>query len=371
MSRHRFRLIARRPAPRRAIAAVLAALAVVASAPSAISAASAPAGAAAIPPLPPRLGLTGLFEDGNPARVDPGHLAFSPQYPLWTDGARKQRWISLPTGTAVDARDPNAWQFPPGTRLWKTFAYDRPVETRMIERLADGSWRYATYIWREDGSDADLAPARATVLTIAAAPEGRYVVPSRDDCTACHEGGATPVLGFSALQLSPDRDPHAPHASAGQLGLDDLVRMGRITGLPDAMLRKPPRIPAASPEERAALGYLHGNCGHCHNRSGRGVPVALNLAALWRDDGIDADSIRASMFGREARYAGIGQPRRLVVPGEPVSSLLPVRMRSRDPLLQMPPLGTQSVDDRGLALVEHWIATMPSSQRTSPKETSP
>jgi len=33
-----------------------------------------------------------------------------------------------------------------------------------------------------------------------------------DDCRACHEGRTTPVLGFSALQLSPDRDPNAPHA---------------------------------------------------------------------------------------------------------------------------------------------------------------
>ena len=26
--------------------------------------------------------------------------------------------------------------------------------TRFIERLADGSWRYATYVWNDDGSDA-------------------------------------------------------------------------------------------------------------------------------------------------------------------------------------------------------------------------
>ena len=67
------------------------------------------------------------------------NLAFSPQYPLWSDGAAKRRWISLPPGTAIDASRPDAWEFPRGTRLWKEFSLDRPVETRFIERLPDGS----------------------------------------------------------------------------------------------------------------------------------------------------------------------------------------------------------------------------------------
>jgi len=37
-------------------------------------------------------------------------------------------------------------------------------------------------------------------------------------------------------------------------------------------------------------------------------------------------------------------------------SALVQRMRSRQGLLQMPPLGTQRPDDEGLALVERWIA---------------
>src|SRR5690606_10733603 len=81
------------------------------------------------------------------------------------------------------------------------------------ERLADGSWRYATYIWNEVGSDAELAPAGGIpALPVRGAPDGNYSIPSENDCRACHEAAAQPVLGFSALQLSPDRDPLAPHA---------------------------------------------------------------------------------------------------------------------------------------------------------------
>ena len=46
------------------------------------------------------------------------------------------------------------------------------------------------------------------------APGARYTIPAQDDCRACHEGAPVPVLGFSALQLSPDRDPLAPHAES-------------------------------------------------------------------------------------------------------------------------------------------------------------
>ncbi len=164
-------------------------------------------------PLPQRLSDTGLYVAGSTTEVRPENLPFTPQYPLWSDGATKRRWLYLPPGTAIDASRPNAWQFPPGTRLWKEFSYERRVETRLIERLADGTWRYAAYVWNEDGSDAVLAPtAGVRALATPGAPNGRYTVPSEADCRACHEGGATPVLGFSALQLSPDRDPLAPHA---------------------------------------------------------------------------------------------------------------------------------------------------------------
>ncbi len=61
------------------------------------------------PAKPPQtLRDTGLYSDFATLQVDPKHLAFSPQYPLWTDGATKRRWISLPPGSAIDASDPDA-----------------------------------------------------------------------------------------------------------------------------------------------------------------------------------------------------------------------------------------------------------------------
>lgn len=62
-----------------------------------------------------------------------------------------------------------------------------------------------------------------------------------------------------------------------------MQRAELIANLPAELLQQPPRIDAASPEARAALGYLRANCGYCHKDPddfGAGVPVDLQLALL-------------------------------------------------------------------------------------------
>jgi hypothetical protein len=280
------------------------------------------ADARAAAPLPARLSETGLFAQGV--------RAFSPQYPLWSDGAAKRRWILLPAGTAIDARNIDAWEFPPGTKLWKEFAFDRPVETRMIERLADGSWRFSTYVWNAAGTDADLAPEDGVrALPVRSAPDGRYAVPSRADCLACHEGAAVPVLGFSAVQLAPD--------------LGDWMARAVVRNVPSAVVDAPPRF-------LPALGYLHGNCGHCHNEAGAVAGIDLVLAQSAGDSAASARRTLRSLFGRQSRFREAGTA------GVQRESVLTQRMKSDSPYSRMPPLGVSVVDREGVALVEQWIA---------------
>jgi len=307
--------------------------------------------------LPGRLSDTGLYAPGSTTRLADGVLPYAPQYPLWSDGTRKRRWIRLPPGSAIDARRPDAWEFPPGTRLWKEFGYGRPLETRYLERLDDGSWRFAAYVWSADGRDAELAPERGTVVS--GGPTGRYAVPARADCIACHEGPSVPVLGFTALQLSPDRDPLAPHADApgaDDLDLRQLVARRLVVNLPAPLIARPPRIDAASPTSRAALGYLHGNCGHCHDPAG--ALDGLDLVLAQRADPA-AGSVRQaldSLLDRESRYRppGAVDARRIALDARGTSTVL-LRLGATNPLARMPPLGVQVTDAEGLALVERWI----------------
>ena len=311
--------------------------------------------------LPRSLHQTGLYASAGSTLLHPEVLAFSPQYPLWSDAADKQRWMRLPPGATIDATDPDAWVFPVGTRLWKSFSYrGRPVETRFIERLADGSWRFATYVWKANGSAAELAGARGVAaLAVEAAPGGRYAVPGRGDCLACHGGATVPVLGVSALQLSGDRDPNAVHgraASAAEVDLRELVRRGLLRNLPPHLLAQPPRITAASPRERAALGYLHANCAHCHHANVGRVPLPLTLMQRVADPGASAEQVLRSVVGAPSRYQpAAGQDARVVVPGDASASVLMQRMRSREPRTQMPPLGTEHSDAAGLAQLADWI----------------
>jgi mono/diheme cytochrome c family protein len=309
-------------------------------------------------PAPPHLADTGLYADFGRRELAPGVEAFSPQYPLWTDGADKQRWIALPPGTAIDATEVDHWQFPVGTRLWKQFSFGRPVETRFMELQPDGSWLYATYHWLPDGSGAPLAPA-AGLRAVAATAEGRHHdLPSIADCRLCHEGTRTPVLGFSALQLSSDRDPLAPHAAPhrdGELDLDALAGRGLIRGLDPRWLSAAPRIAARSPGERAALGYLHGNCGSCHNATGPLQRLGLRLDHPLADPANGPAPAIATAVGVPSRFALPGAALR-IAGGRPDQSVLARRLASVDPLTQMPPFGRHLADTEALSLIEAWIA---------------
>jgi mono/diheme cytochrome c family protein len=309
---------------------------------------------------PASLRETGLYADWTRKTVGRGNLPYAPQYPLWSDGAVKARWIHIPPGESIDARDPDSWEFPVGTKLWKEFRIGgRRVETRYIERTPEG-WQFAAYIWSEDEAAAPLAPERGARATAEVAPGLRHAVPSRYDCRVCHEGRPVPVLGFTALQLSPDRDRNAPHAERpdrDDVDLRRLVDRGLVRGLAPSLLQNPPRIPARSATERAALGYLYGNCAMCHNARGSLAELGFSLDSPAARRTGDADAVltavsRASHF----TVPGTNGRSERVRPGDPAASAVAVRMGSRRAALQMPPLGTQVVDEEAMRVVRRWIA---------------
>jgi hypothetical protein len=311
--------------------------------------------------LPHRLQDTGFYAAKGDAPSGTPHT-FTPQYPLWSDGTEKRRWIYLPPGASIDASDPDAWLFPRGTKFWKEFALgERPVETRFIEHQADGTWQFAAYVWNSAGTEAVLAPNRGVTLSgVPGAPRGRYIVPSRSDCTVCHGSAPVPVLGFSALQLSSDRDPEAAGARPlrdGDVDLRRLVAMGMLRNLPARLVLFPPRIPAATPIERAALGSLHGNCAHCHNTSGNRTPLPLTLAQGVADPIGSYQQVLRSTIGAVSRWRAPHDESdaQIIVPGSASSSVLAARMQSRRAATQMPPHGTQLPDVQSIELIHRWI----------------
>lgn len=319
--------------------------------------------AARTAPQPPRLlSQTGLYS--APGVVDARHLAYAPQYPLWTDGAAKARWLHLPARAAIDGRDEDGWVFPVGTKAWKEFAFQgRKVETRLLWKTGPKTWAFASYAWNADQSDAVLVPEAGLPDAAEVAPGVRHGIPSRSDCRDCHGPERVEVLGFTALQLSPDRDPGAIHGEPlqpGMVTLRDLVARRLLRGARPDLLSRPPRIQAATPATRAALGYLAANCGACH-RADRPLP------------GLDLDFRHTSRSAREAEEPGLrttlGRPGTFTLsgtdanlrlsPGDADKSTLLHRMASRRPTSQMPPLGSALVDAEAVAQFRRWIAALP------------
>jgi cytochrome c553 len=309
---------------------------------------------------PARLSGTGLYLDGKVGVVDPRNRRFSPQYPLWSDGAIKTRWVFLPAGATIDARDDRAWDFPVGTRFWKEFTFNgRKVETRMLWKAGAAEWVAASYLWNEDQTDAVLASRLGEPDVAAVAPNRRHSIPSAADCLACHGTKRTEPLGFNALQLSTDRDPNAIHGEALPPGamtlatlVDEKLLSPRRTDLVDA----PPRIRSATPSTRRMIGYLSTNCGSCHRGDGE---MAVRVPSLRYSDVMpDGDAAAAALAGRTTDWQvpGVREGGSVLIdPASPESSAMLVRMRSRSPSSQMPPLGTVLRDQEAIDALTQWV----------------
>jgi len=141
-----------------------------------------------------------------------------------------------------------------------------------------------------------------------------------------------------------------------------LVNRHLIRGLPTSWGTRPPRVEAATEDERVALGYLHGNCGQCHNARG---PLASLGLDLWIDPARPGNDIRGvigSMLARSHFHIpgeAVQESRRLT-PGAPEQSAILVRMRTREPMEQMPPVATRVVDAEAARRIEQWIEELPS-----------
>jgi hypothetical protein len=315
------------------------------------------------PVAPARLSDTGLYANGQVGVVADANRPFAPQYPLWTDGAEKSRWIYLPPGAVIDATNAADWEFPVGTRFWKEFRFNgKAVETRFIWRAQADRWVFGSYAWTEDGRDAVLAPegGLAGVAPVSVTPPKSHSIPAVTDCRACHGENRVEPLGFNALQLSTDRDPDAPHAEPltdRMWTVRSLVAEGRLT-TNGAPISDSVRI-SGDDATRTVLGYLSTNCGSCHRA---GSDIVLLGSSLKHSDVIDGVQTSAKMFERHTQWQVPGVPdgeSRLLDRHTPDNSALLKRMRSRRPSSQMPPLGTVVADRDAVELIRRWIESRP------------
>jgi uncharacterized repeat protein (TIGR03806 family) len=334
---------------------------------------------------PERLSAWGLLtRSGQGLTLAEGVMPYEVATPLFSDYALKLRTVYLPPGTKMRYQAEDAFDFPVGSILSKTFFYPlrhgvataaeswhgdptalrrsdyRLIETRLLIRQAHG-WDALPYVW--DGDDAYLRITGAVQTMTLVTDDGEstlpYVVPARSECAGCHgvdyddvdhDSGTLSPIGLKARHLN------RPY-TAGQPGqLQTWAERGWLAGLPgDAEL--PPAAdwqrPGASLEARARA-YLDSNCGHCHSPSGPARTSGMLLDA-------STTSFRALGFCKPPIAAGRGSGGHAygIVPGQPDASILVFRMETNDPATRMPETGRSVVHRAGVELVRAWIAQLP------------
>ena len=333
---------------------------------------------------PEKLSDWGMFRLAN-GKLSPqaGVVPYDLATPLFSDYAAKLRTVWMPAGSSARYADVEAFDFPVGTVITKTFyypvrdkshvlAYDaapaqnaaagldlgaiRLIETRLLVRR-EGGWQVFPYVWNAEQTEAVLARTGATIELTLASADGSdhpftYGVPNVNQCASCH----TP--DFSSRSLAPiglkarHLNKLFAYAEGRENQIDHLVRIGYLTGAPPSP--DAPRAAdwrdAAQPLDARARAYLDINCGHCHSAKGLARTTGLHLN--WT---VDEPRRLGLCKPPTAAGPGTGGHSFDIVPGEPDQSIMPFRMASSTPGIRMPELGRALAHEEGTVLIRNWI----------------
>lgn len=330
--------------------------------------------------MPTLLSKTGLFTDMKAQTLAPGVYAYEPLYKLWSDGAEKKRWVYMPPGGKIvtdslpGATGMEYWTYPAGFKLWKEFRRDgKLIETRFLLKTADtvGAWYMVAFKWSDDGTEATALPDGEMN-----AMGTQHDIPSTKGCNGCHTAIKDNALGFSALQLS--------HNIAGSFNLAQAIQLGWFNVNPPA---EGYTLPGTDAQKQVA-GYLHANCGICHNAGSKVYGTAsLDLWAhldqlqtfettrtylsmvcdQWPGPNpltAKNDPIKMCEAGHAtgAKMDSTLSKDKRIVPKDPANSGVHdlMQLRSTDESKgQMPPIGTEIVDTDGLGAIDAWINGLP------------
>jgi uncharacterized repeat protein (TIGR03806 family) len=311
--------------------------------------------AIAAPENPALLSSFGFFEAG-PQSPSPALLPYSLRTPLFSDYSEKQRFLYLPAGKSYTVDSEGRLQFPVGSALIKSFGYHdtagklQIIETRLLLHRAEG-WVALPYVWKADGSDAELKVGGARKPVQFAKPDRTqmsisYVVPNKNQCKQCHSTKDN-VMPIGPVWQNLSFESSAAKAAFAKRGV-----------LPKSLPTTEAKWNDAKsgPLEARAMAYLRVNCGHCHKPTG-----SASNSGLFYDD--HARTLASLGIGKRPVAAGRGSGNFdfVIDPGHPERSILIHRMKSTDPGVAMPELGRATVHDEGIKLLEEWIASLKAS----------
>jgi uncharacterized repeat protein (TIGR03806 family) len=325
--------------------------------------------------IPQRLSQTGVYRDLPSLTVNRGIIPYDLAVAFWSDGARKQRWAAVPGGR-IGFAPSGEWRFPPGTVFVKTFELPtdegnpqvtRQLETRLLV-VGKGGVYGVVYKWRPDGSDADLLPGSLSEdISIREASGGTHqqtwYYPSREDCMKCHNSNAGGVLGLKTRQMNQD------FTYPGGV-TDNELRAWNHLGLfeprlDEAQISQLPKLATPTDASRSledrARSYLDANCSQCHRPGG----TVASFDARY-DSPLDQQEL---VDGPVLITEGIDRPR-IIAPHDVWRSIAFMRVNTTGDI-RMPPVGRQTIDPQGVALLSEWINSLPGKDVLAPPMITP
>ncbi len=291
-----------------------------------------------VPQLLPNLSDLNLFA-GNLNDLTPSARAFEYNLntPLFTDYAHKQRLIALPPGTSMDYIDNGFPDFPDNTLISKTFYYYNDerdeslgktmIETRILIKT-NGTWELGNYKWNADQTDATLDDMAHTVPVSFVDNNGttntiNYGIPSMQDCINCHNSDATITpIGPKLRTMNFNNQ------------LQDFISSGYLTSLtdPTSVTTLPNWEDTSYSLEERSRAYFDVNCAHCHSDGGY-CQFQSQLRLTYETPFVDS-----MIFERKGSIDN--------------------RMRTYNPGISMPLIGTSLVHDEGYALIRQYLNTL-------------
>jgi uncharacterized repeat protein (TIGR03806 family) len=364
-------------------------------------------GSAKTPPRPPGSGDAGAVDAGDQCNLADGSYLLGPcpslsdyglvsiqdagivyaagvipydlNTPLFSDYATKERAVWLPPGTQATYDPVNAFTFPVGAVLIKSFGFpddDRKaspivtwVETRLLVNTP-GGWQTNTYLWDAAQQHATILNSGLTVPVSWIWPDGgamtaEYQVPiAPTQCEECHkytdDNYNTTILPIGPKARQLNKNYTYSTGAANELGY--WIDAGILGGAPEASEWPVLPVwddPTTGTVAQRARAYLEGNCAHCHNGEPDGPSGGTASASgLWlyaSETDLNHVGICKTPAAAGPATGGFDFD---IDPGSPETSIVIYRMSSTTNQIMMPQIGRSVVDVDGVALVAEWIEEM-------------
>jgi uncharacterized repeat protein (TIGR03806 family) len=311
------------------------------------------------PALISQLGVFSGLANLTPA---PGVIPYDVSTPLWSDGAKKRRWMIVPTDAKqqIDVASDGSWSFPLGTVFVKHFELEQAdgsnhrLETRFLVHGKDAYYG-VTYRWRHDNSDADLQDPKAFLEKVG---DQTWHYPSRSECGRCHNSSPNYVLGLKTAQFN--RPLYYPSSGLTANMVSTLQGLGlfKTALMPASLPQMPSLYEGTAFAQDRARAYLDANCSQCHRPDGpaRGNWDGRFSTPLGMQQIVAADPIEAlGIMGAK-----------VLAPQNADASILFKRLSALDGTA-MPPLAKSILDNSAMSVFTAWIAAM----NAQPKPATP